>query len=192
MKKMLAKALACLLLAAMLIPCAAVAELDVSFEVPSFADIFTPAAGYKLEVPDVPTVQWSHPSGAISALIPEEWTEVEVTDGSIIAGFLAEDQIGSMSISVSNVDGSNIVTSFDEIKRVFTEQYEQQGCIIESFELSSYGGRDAIVFQFSYLGVQQTQVMIQPSDNSALIIFGFSASAQKHIRLVMESVWLDD
>lgn len=192
MKKMFARFMACMLMAAMLIPCAAMAELDVSFDVPDFEDIFTPATGYKLDTPDVPTVKWVHPSGAISAQIPAAWTEVATTDASMLAGFMAEDQIGSMSITVSDVGGENIVTSFNEIKQVFTEYYEQQGCTIEAFELTNYGGRDAIEFRFMYLGIQQTQVMIQPSDNTALVVFGFSASAQKHIRLVMDSVWLDD
>jgi len=192
MKNMFARLLACLLMAAMLIPCAAVAELDVSFDVPSFSDIFTPATGYSLDVPDVPSVQWTHASGAISFQIPAEWTEAAPTDAGMLGRFIAADQLGSMNVIVAQTYGENMVPAFDEIKQLYTEQYMQLGCTIDSFELSTYGGRDAIVCQYVYQGVQQTQVMIQPSDYTAMATFTFAASAQKHINLVMNSVWMDE
>jgi len=46
------------------------------------------------------------------------------------------------------------------------------------------------VCELEYLGFQQTQVMVQPDDYSALLIFTFTASANKHIDLVMNSLWL--
>ena len=192
MKKLFVRFLACLLMAAILISCAAVAEIKVDFSVPSFSDIFTPASGYKLPGLDVPTVDWAHDSGAIGCKIPAEWTEMPPVEGSIFPYFVAEDQIGNMNITTTAGDGTDMIAAFDEFKQIFTEKYTQNGATIESFELATYGGRDAIVFQFIYLGIQQTQVMIQPEDHSAIIIFSFAASAQKHVRLVMESVWLDD
>lgn len=192
MKKLFVRFLACLLMAAMLIPCAAMAEINVNFEVPSFSEIFTPAAEYKLPGLEVPTFAWTHESGAFGCQIPTEWTETAPADGSNIPFFMAEDQIGSMTITLTSNDGTDMIAAFDEFKKVFTEMYVENGATIESFEIGSYGGRDAIVFQYVMLGIQQTQVMIQPKDYSAIVIFTFTASAQKHVRQVMDSVWLDD
>lgn len=190
MKSMFARLLACLLVAATLIPCVAVAEMNITFEVPKFSDIFTPASEYRVENYDVPTVQWSHESGAITFQIPADWTVTETAEGEAFPIFYAEDGIGNLNITVSNTDGENMVPAFEELKQVFTEQYAQVGATVYSFELTNYRGRDAIVCELEYLGYQQTQVMVQPDDYTALLIFTFTASAHKHIDLVMNSLWL--
>lgn len=190
MKSMFARLLACLLVAAMLIPCVAVAELDTKFEVPKLGDIFTPASEYRVENYDVPTVQWSHESGMLTFQIPESWTVAETQEGEAFPVFYAEDGIGNLNITVSPTDGENMIPVFDELKQTFTEQYAQIGATINSFELSNYRGRDAIVCELEYLGFQQTQVMIQPDDYAELLIFTFTDSAHQHIDLVMNSIWL--
>jgi len=192
MKNMFVRLLACLLMATMLIPCAAMAELDVNFDVPDFDEIFTPASGYVLETPEVPSVEWMHESGAIGFQVPEEWTAYDMEDGTGFPCFIAADGVGNMSIAVDLIEGVNMVPLFEELKQKYTELYEEMGFIVYSFELTSYGGRDAFKCEFEYLGVQQTQVMIQPNDYSAMITFGFAASAQQHVGLVMNSVWLDE
>lgn len=190
MKNMLTRLLACLLVAAALIPCVAAAELDTTFEVPKFSDIFTPASEYRIENYDVPTVQYTHESGAITFQIPESWTLTEGDTGAVFPIFYAEDGIGNLNITASETDGENMVPAFNELKQVFTEQYAQVGATVNSFELTSFRGRDAIVCELEYLGFQQTQVMVQPDDYSALLIFTFTASANKHLNLVMNSLWL--
>lgn len=190
MKSMFLRLLACLLVVATLIPCAATAELDTTFEVPKFSDIFTPASEYRVENYDVPTVQYTHESGAITFQIPEAWTLTEGDTGAVFPIFYAEDGLGSLNIDVSNTYGESMVAAFDEVKQTFTEQYSQVGANIYSFELANYRGRDAIVCELEYLGFQQTQVMVQPDDYSQLLIFTFTASAHKHLDLVMNSLWL--
>ena len=190
MRSMFVRLLACLLAAAMLIPCAAVAELQFDFSVPKFSDIFTPASEYRVENYSEPTMQYTHKSGAITFQIPEAWTATEGDTGAVFPTFYAEDGIGNLVITTSDTAGENMVPAFNELKQMFTEQYTQVGATVNSFELSSYRGRDAIVCELEYLGFQQTQVMVQPDDYSELLIFTFTASAHKHIDLVMNSLWL--
>lgn len=190
MKSMFVRLLACLLAAATLIPCVAVAELNTTFEVPKFSDIFTPASEYRVENYDVPTVQYTHESGAITFQIPEAWTLTEGDTGAAFPVFYAEDGIGNLVITASESGGENMVPAFAEIKQMLSEQYAQAGATVYSIELSDYRGRDAIVCELEYLGFQQTQVMVQPDDYSVLLVFTFTASAHKHMDLVMNSLWL--
>ncbi len=213
MKNTLTRLLVCLLMAAMLIPCAAIAEIDTTFEVPGLDEIFTPAT-------DVATVEWTDESGMIKFNIPADWTEFDgemiaqmVKDmldqglldeaganeytkelmaqvESVYAFFYAADFVGNMNIGIAATDGQNMVAAFDVLKTTFESQYTQMGATVNSFELGSYGGRDAIVCKISYLGVEQTQVMIQPSDCTAMLTFTFAASAQDYVDLVMNSVVL--
>ena len=190
MKNLFVRLLACLLLAAVLIPCAAMAELNVSFDVPDFDDIFTPAEGYKIETPYVETVPWVHESGAISFNVPADWTTIDSGDGTGFPIFYAEDFVGNMSVVVTPIESENMVPLFNELKKKYTDLYEQMGYRVDSFELTSYAGRYAMVCRFQALGVDQVQVMVQPDDYSAVVSFGFAASAIRHVDLVMNSVWM--
>ena len=190
MKNLFVRLLSCLLLAVVLIPCAGMAEIDISFDVPDFDDIFTPASGYVIETPYVETVRWYHESGAISFDVPASWTELDSGDGTGFPIFMAEDMVGNMAVSYSPTDGVDMVPLFNELKKKYTDLYEEMGYRVDSFELATYAGRYAMVCEFNGLGVDQVQVMIQPADCSALINFGFAASAIPHIDLVMNSVWL--
>ena len=188
MKKLFTRLLACLLMAAMLLPTAALA--DNMFSVPSFGDIFTPANGVQSFTPSVPTVKWTHASGIISFDVPTEWTETN--SGDLFPTFFAADGLGNLTITATDAEGTNFFANFATVKDIFTKQYNDQGIIVTAFELTQYGGRQAIRIDVMNQGYQQTQILIQPSDYTALLFFTFTASATIHTDLVMNSVWLDD
>lgn len=185
MKTLFKRLLACLLMAAMLLPSAAMA--DYMFDVPSFNDIFTPANTLQSTVP---TKMWMHESGIISFNIPTDWT---VTDkGDLFPMFFAPDGMGNLHLSVTDAGGENFFNNFYTVKDIFTSQYTSQGVTVTAFELTQFGGRQAIRIEVLNQGIQQTQILIQPADYTAVLFFTFTASAQTHINLVMNSVWLDD
>jgi len=190
MKNAFVRLMVCLLLAAMMTSCAAMAELDLDFDVPDFEDIFTPADEYQIEVPDIPVEHWIHESELVGFLIPADWTETEFEDNPLFPYFFEPDGIGNMTITVTESDGTDIFLSFDTYKASFYDIYTENGATVESFELTTYGGRDAFECVFTYSGIQQTQVLIQSYDKSEILNFGFAASAQAHVDLVMDSVWL--
>ena len=213
MKNMFIRLLACLMMAAMLISGAAMAEVATEFDVPGLDEIFTPAA-------DIETVEWADENGMIKFNIPADWTEIDgemitqmVKDmldqglldeaganeytkqmmaqvESVYAFFYAADFVGNMNIGIAATEGQNMVAAFDVIKTTFESQYTQMGATVNAFELATYGGRDAIVCKIEYLGIEQTQVMIQPSDYSAMLTFTFAGSAQEAVDVVMNSVVL--
>ena len=190
MKNLFARMLACLLLAAALIPCAAMAELDVSFDVPDLEDIFTPAEGYQIVTPYVETVPWVHESGVFSFNVPADWTQYDRNDGTGLPFFYAEDFVGNMSVEITLIESENRTARFNEYKKAYIDLYEQTGYRVDSFELTTYAGRYAMVCRCQIGGVDQVHVMIQPDDYSSVVTFGFAASAIRHVDLVMNSVWM--
>ena len=185
MKTLFKRMLACLLMAALLLPTAALA--DTLFDVPSFGDIFTPANGTQA---NVPTTKWMHESGIMSFDIPADWT---VTDkGDLFPMFFEPDGMGNLHLSVTEAGGQNFFDSFSTVKDIFTKQYTAQGVTITAFVLTQFGGRQAIRIDVINQGIQQSQILIQPADYTALLFFTFTDTAIDHVDLVMNSVWLDD
>ena len=222
MKNMFIRLLACLMMAAMLISGAAMAEMDLSALDELNEQVQAEADRLASEAAEIETVEWTDANGMIKFNIPADWTELDgelvtqlvnemLSSGaldeaganeytkqmmaqveSVYAFFYAADFVGNMNIGIADVGGENMVPAFDVIKTSFEAQYQQMGATVNSFELSSFGGRDAIVCKIEYLGIEQTQVMIQPSDYSALITFTFAGSAQEAVDVVMNSVVLSE
>lgn len=185
MKKIFTRLLACLLMAAMLLPTAALA--DGMFSVPSFGDIFTPANGVSTNPSSIPTYQWTHHTGAVSFKVPYNWTEVDV--GELFPLFYVDDN-SYMDIQASDAGGIDYMANYAAIKNSFTQEYTKQGATVNYIEMRTYGGRQAIVVDFTYNGRHTTKVIVQSADLTTVLSINFVNNAATYIDVVMNSLWI--
>ena len=205
MKNMLIRLLACLMMAAMLISCVAMAE----------------TAEAVVEETEIETVEWVDANGLVNFSVPADWTSFDsdlivsmikdmVDQGlldeaganeyaqqlmaqveSVYAFFYAADFVGNMNVTVADTMGESMIDAFDVLKTSFEAQYTQMGATVNSFEIAKYGEYDVIVCKIEYLGSSQTQILIQTADCASMLTFTFAGSAQDAVDLVMNSVVLN-